>query len=354
MASADPVTALAYPRLLLPMAYFDEPGRIPLSAFLHEVLERDLGFVHSLRFRGADDLETRILDGKALIKRLNSGPRRFLAAFLRLEDGTPVLASRPEGSRAATLHLAGADLASLVSHGERLKEAWLAPPRPKDERVEVNFWTAKGGARHFSRDRLLEVPRFPEIAANYPSSTRRHLQELMRFNPETGFDGRLILWHGQAGTGKTWALRALVREWEEWCQADYITDPERFLGPDPEYMLEVMVSSREDRWRLLILEDAGELLTIDARMMVGQALSRLLNLTDGLLGQGTNTLVLITTNEDLGKLHPAVIRPGRALAKVNFEPLSEQEAAAWLERRGQQRDVDGPMNVAELYAGAER
>ena len=36
----------------------------------------------------------------------------------------------------------------------------------------------------------------------------------------------------------------------------------------------------------------------EAKHTAGQALSRLLNLTDGLLGQGRNVLVGVTTNED--------------------------------------------------------
>ena len=42
----------------------------------------------------------------------------------------------------------------------------------------------------------------------------------------------------------------------------------------------------EGRWRLLLLEDCDELIGADAKRASGQALSRLLNLTDGLLGQG--------------------------------------------------------------------
>lgn len=45
------------------------------------------------------------------------------------------------------------------------------------------------------------------------------------------------------------------------------------------------------RWRLLVLEDCGEFLRADAKQEMGQGLSRLLNLTDGLLGQGLNLLV---------------------------------------------------------------
>jgi hypothetical protein len=64
------------------------------------------------------------------------------------------------------------------------------------------------------------------------------------------------------------------------------------------------------RRRLIVLEDAGQLLAADARVAIGQGLSRLLNLTDGLLGAGLGTSVLVT------RLHPAVVRPGRTWAQI--------------------------------------
>ena len=53
----------------------------------------------------------------------------------------------------------------------------------------------------------------------------------------------------------------------------------------------------EKPWRLLVLEDTGELLSADARDRAGQGLSRFLNVVDGLIGQGLRVLVLVTTNE---------------------------------------------------------
>src|SRR5256886_15351988 len=87
-------------------------------------------------------------------------------------------------------------------------------------------------------------------------------------------------------------------------------------------------------WRVLVLEDTGELLSAEARIAVGQGLSRFLNVVDGLIGQGLRVLVLVTTNEELRKLHPAVARPGRCAANVEFKPLTGAEATAWLERHG--------------------
>src|SRR5205823_5714536 len=87
---------------------------------------------------------------------------------------------------------------------------------------------------------------------------------------------------------------------------------------------------QDEAWRLLILEDTGELLGPDAKANVGQALSRLLNLVDGLIGQGLRLLVLVTTNEPLERIHPAVARPGRCLSRIEFDPLTKAEANEWL------------------------
>jgi uncharacterized protein DUF5925/ATPase family protein associated with various cellular activities (AAA) len=101
------------------------------------------------------------------------------------------------------------------------------------------------------------------------------------------------------------------------------------------------------RWRLLLLEDCDELIAGDAKRASGQALSRLLNLTDGVLGQGRNVLVGITTNEDIRSLHPAVIRPGRCLAQIEVGPLPAGEAAAWL---GRADGITSALTLANLYA----
>jgi hypothetical protein len=101
---------------------------------------------------------------------------------------------------------------------------------------------------------------------------------------------------------------------------------------------------RHEKWRLLLLEDCDELIRGEAKQHTGQALSRLLNLTDGLLGQGRKVLVAITTNEDLARLHPAIVRPGRCLARIEVPALPFGEAASWLGTT-----ADG-ATLAELYA----
>jgi hypothetical protein len=262
-----------------------------------------------------------------------------------------------------------------------------AEPTAGDGVVPVTFWAAAAqGPIQVRRD--LDAPAWEEIADNYETDTHGGLARLMDsdFRPARG--GQLLLWHGETGTGKTTALRALARQWREWCTLHYITDPEKFFGDLSDYMLTVMMEHHMDqfddddmefamdfaegivgptdlagrreraaerhRWRLLVLEDAGELLAVDARAATGQGLSRFLNSVDGLIGQGLRFLILVTTNEELGKLHPAVSRPGRAASRIPFNLLPQGEARGWLERHGvADPSVEGAMTLASLYARIE-
>ena len=124
-----------------------------------------------------------------------------------------------------------------------------------------------------------------------------------------------------------------------------------------EYMLQVILDEdyhdeeKAQKWKLLILEDTGELLAADAKAQTGQGLSRLLNVVDGIIGQGLRVLVLVTTNDDLRQLHPAVSRPGRCLARVQFAPFTPHEAGVWLARNGVDRDPQAGT-LATLFSAA--
>jgi len=181
---------------------------------------------------------------------------------------------------------------------------------------------------------------------------------------EPGKGGQLLLWQGPPGTGKSWALRALVSEWLPFAEFHYITDPDAFFVESAAYMVDVLLADSYDvidapsgdivseadpegKWRVLILEDTGELLSANAKEKYGQGLARLLNVVDGLIGQGLRVLVLVTTNDELGELNAAVRRPGRCASQIVFSPLTEEEAAEWLGD-----DVEDGTTLAELYERA--
>lgn len=221
--------------------------------------------------------------------------------------------------------------------------------------VPITFWASDPDKYPKAMMRKLDAPRWADLKNNYDTGVVEGVERLfaLRDCPKE----RMILWHGEPGTGKTHALRALLREWQPWCDAAFITDPERFVGGSPTYIFDVAnfgggrtVREARQRSKLIILEDAGELMTTEARVTTGQGLSRLLNMTDGLLGQGLKVMILITTNEPLRAMHPAVIRPGRCLSEMEFGALSAEKANRWLHEHGSNAQVHGPATLAQLYS----
>jgi hypothetical protein len=102
-----------------------------------------------------------------------------------------------------------------------------------------------------------------------------------------------------------------------------------------------------------VLEDSGEFLAPDAKQMAGQALSRLLNVCDGALGQATHSLVLVTANENVRRLHPAITRPGRCLSKVEFAELNHDEIVRWCSSHEVKPPQTDRATLADLFAHAE-
>jgi hypothetical protein len=314
--------------------------------------------------------------------------------------GTPIARSTSHGGESAlyesdgvlyqvdlwgshvNITVAGRDPSAVTAVVERLEQLFPPPDPSSAHEVPVTFWmyTPQGPRPSW---RPIAVPAWEEIEVNYSRTTRDQLGALMsEFQPARG--GQLVLWHGEAGTGKTFALRALAWEWREWCQIHYIVDPDSFFGEHADYLMSVLLEppfpmmvggerfgpsvamqmlaeeydpddGEEDNrlWRLLVMEDTGELLSADARERAGQGLSRFLNVVDGLIGQGLRVIVLVTTNEEIKKLHPAVARPGRCAANVMFDALSRDEASEWLAAHGIDEASAGSRTLASLYAQAE-
>ncbi len=300
-----------------------------------------------------------------------------------LQENYPSLVLIQISGGRITVHVAADTLAHAEQVMADIKKKYPAEVSHAGKTVPFLFWTqSANGPRSYRRD--LEVPAWETVIGNYPGTTNTDLAPMMKWDG-TQIGGKLVLWLGVPGTGKTWAIRALASEWRQWCTFEYVTDPDEMFK-DGSYLTRVLIESGDEdkvpkgtaengdepdepvstvkdeaRWRCVVMEDTGELLSADSKEKQGQALSRLLNTVDGLLGQGLNVMFLITTNEDIKNLHAAVTRPGRCLYKIGFESFARDEALTWLEKNTQIRSDDHAqiaradgVTLAELYRVASK
>jgi hypothetical protein len=339
---------------------FDISHGDPLAAvFIERARER------SLRFRTSDawctdrqtleDL-TSHLEGDVL---LDNQRKDWEGLVFELQHALAwiSLTHRAGATPMVSVAVYGASRHALRLELARLKE--LLPPaeeRPSDV-INVGFWY-RGSQGAAKVQRALEAPGWADSADNYPAITRQALEPSMSDLGAVIAGGRLLLWHGAPGTGKTSALRTLARENSKRIGVEYVLDPEALFGRDAGYFVTVLFDDDDDddgqggsdRTRVLVLEDCDELLSADAKERSGQGLARLLNLVDGLIGQGLKVAVLITTNEPLSGFHPAVSRPGRCGAVISFELFTPDEAGAWLAEHGSEARPAGKVSLAELFA----
>lgn len=248
----------------------------------------------------------------------------------------------------------------------------VIPPRESSEDdhvVPFRFWFVNSNGVLEYRDRDIYCPHLEDLEGNYPRNVFDNLKKLSSLKKPYE-RGKIILLHGPPGTGKTYSIRALARDWayKNNASVEFILDPNTLLGnagimsnlflaesdihlppsKGEDMDLEEEIMEDATRLRLIIIEDKADMFSINCRN--NPAFSTLLNLTDGLIGQGLPVVFLFTANEALGSIDSAIMRSGRCLSLSYFGKLSKEEANQWLENHDSEERVDDDTILADLYA----
>ena len=297
-------------------------------------------------------------------------PEKLSCSYLFVDEGRATVVVEPS-YHGVSVRVGAHDRAeaeALLNHLDRLVPKRKRPP---EDVIPFRFWRLTRGCGAKFSDRDLRCPDLSGLTDNYAADVAAELQRLAdHARPDA--DGKVVLWHGPPGTGKTYAVRALARAWKQRLRAsvEVVLDPDELFAR-ADYLHDVLLNDDLSEWvedddderlgdvrgklrrplRLVIIEDSASLFGDHCRSSAGFA--RLLNLSDGIIGQGLRVVFLLTTNEQLTSIDPAITRPGRCLGVTCFDPLPVDQAQAWLAARDAGRTAT-PLTLSELYARCGR
>lgn len=156
----------------------------------------------------------------------------------------------------------------------------------------------------------------------------------------------LYLIHGKPGTGKTSFLKEILNETDK--QALFI--PPSIAGELGNPNLISLLMDHSDS--ILIIEDA-ETVLMKRKADNSNAVSNLLNLTDGFPADFLNLNIICTFNTNIEEIDPALLRKGRLRGIKEFTKLSRGQAQKLADEINSNREVTGPMTVAEVCNSEE-
>jgi SpoVK/Ycf46/Vps4 family AAA+-type ATPase len=155
-------------------------------------------------------------------------------------------------------------------------------------------------------------------------------------------DKGIVLLHGLPGTGKTTYLRYLIGRLKK----RVLFIPPSVAGniTNPEFMNLLLDYPNS----VLIIEDAENII-MDRQITGSSAVSNLLNISDGLLGDCLKTQIICTFNMPISKIDSALMRKGRLIAKYNFGKLSIDKAKSLAKRMKLNCHIEQPMTISEIF-----
>jgi hypothetical protein len=199
-----------------------------------------------------------------------------------------------------------------------------------------------------SMDGMLELQKFKtrlpdrpvDFAMNYGLVASSKFEKIVSLM-DSGKNG-LVLLSGHPGTGKSTFIKMLSMKTSR--KVIYLSSSSAEHLTNPEF-LSFMMRHRDS---ILLLEDAEKVLR-SRDEQDNSAISNLLNVTDGILGDCLNIMVIATFNIDREKIDSALVRKGRLLVEHHFEPLPAEMANTLLASIGSDRVVTEPTSLADIY-----
>jgi hypothetical protein len=255
-------------------------------------------------------------------RRSHESGQRWLQVVLRFEDMSFVHIQNEFDQRVSIY----AGTAAKAENLEKQIRRALPPPVKKPD--EPCFYLLRLDGTGFSTERIFnQSPMMDEESLQlcYGADSFTWMNDFAKQTQAK--PGGITILDGPPGTGKSTLIAQLMRRLNQ-THVFYVlsvAQHESLSHPSMVGFWQQQSRRNPDAVKVIILEDAEKIL-LQRRSDNDEAVSALLNIADGLIGQMLRVHVLCTLNQGLEHLDPAILRPGRLRSYRYVGLLSRNEA----------------------------
>jgi hypothetical protein len=207
-----------------------------------------------------------------------------------------------------------------------------------DTKFEIGFLQSEVGSL---RIKFRKFTPYEEDLTGFLGSEVENLRTEMVNSINSKNDSGLYLLHGQPGTGKTSFIKTVLSKVKN--KAIYITPgfADQLASPD---LIGVLM---DHPGSVLVIEDA-ETVLMKRQADNSNAVSNLLNLTDGFPADFLKLNIICTFNTKLDDIDPALLREGRRKGIQEFTKLSILQAHELAIHLEKEIEITKSMTLAEV------
>lgn len=231
-------------------------------------------------------------------------------------------------------------LHDLVAYAQQ----FIAPEPTKKDKIHI---ITQSGSDFYLKDiPLTKTKHKTEFSYDHYNEDFEEISTRLLTSLQNDNESGLVLFHGDPGTGKTSYLKYLLHTISNKKLIYMPPDLTEHLS-SPGFITFMMSEAMNS---ILLIEDAETVLR--AREAGGnQAVSNILNISDGILGDVLKLQIVCTFNSRLEEIDSALRRPGRCIAEYRFEKLSESRASNLMVKLHGEDVIFEPkeMTLAEVF-----
>lgn len=208
-----------------------------------------------------------------------------------------------------------------------LVRRYVAPPKPEGKVYIIG--SSQFGPEFYS----LGVASVPLERGNYDDDVMAVYDEIVKDLTTSSPAGRLSIFDGPPGTGKTFLIRALLKSVPDAMFVFVLPNMmDQLASPS---LIPLLIRRKQSQITkgpiVFILEDGDNVLTPRGKENLS-LISTLLNMTSGILGSMLDIRAVATTNSPKADIDPALMRKGRLSQHVTVGPLERARAASIYKR----------------------